>query len=77
MHFRLQTKDEQIEAANDLVSHALMSSGLSDEARDAFTVSFREAMDNATRHGNKSQEELCIDVQYIVDRERSNHHRVR
>lgn len=70
LHFRLKTVEEQIERANDLVSHALLSSGLPDEARDAFTVAFREAMDNATRHGNKSDEELCIDVQYIVDREK-------
>ena len=62
MHFRMRTKDEQIEQANDLVSHALASSGLSDEARDAFTVAFREAMDNSARHGNKSNEDLCIDV---------------
>ena len=27
LHFRLQTKDEQIEAANDLVSHALANVG--------------------------------------------------
>jgi len=70
MHFRLKTRDDQIEQANDLVSHALISSGLTEEARDAFTVAFREAMDNAARHGNKSNEELCIDVQYIVDREK-------
>ncbi len=70
LHFRLKTVEEQIERANDLISHALTSSGLPDEARDAFTVAFREAMDNAARHGNKSNEELCIDVQYIVDREK-------
>lgn len=70
MHFRVRTKEEQIEQANDLVSHALMSSGLNDEARDAFTVAFREAMDNATRHGNKNNEDAAIDVMYIVDREK-------
>lgn len=70
MHFRLKTKEEQIEQANDLISHALASSNLADEARDAFTVAFREAMDNSARHGNKSNEEAAIDVLYIVDREK-------
>lgn len=70
LHFRLKTDEEQIDKANDLVSHALTTSGLADEARDAFAVAFREAMDNATRHGNKSNEDLCIDVLYIVDREK-------
>ena len=70
LHFRLKTVDDQIEKANELVSHALITSGLPDEARDAFSVAFREAMDNATRHGNKSNEDLYIDVQYIVDREK-------
>ncbi len=70
MHFRLKTRDEQIEQANELVAHALTSSGLADEARDAFTVAFREAMDNSCRHGNKSNEDTHIDVQYIVDREK-------
>ena len=42
----MRTKEEQIEQANDLVSHVLLSSGLNDEARDAFTVAFREATDS-------------------------------
>ncbi|MEI6232116.1 MAG: ATP-binding protein [Planctomycetota bacterium] len=70
MHFRLKTVEEQIDKANDVVSHALLSSGLPNDASDAFSVGFREAMDNATRHGNKSNEDACIDVQYIVDREK-------
>ncbi len=70
LHFRLKTRDDQIEQANDLVGHALNSSGLAGEARDAFTVAFREAMDNAARHGNKSNEDAGIDVLYLVDREK-------
>ncbi|MGD0093180.1 MAG: ATP-binding protein, partial [Planctomycetota bacterium] len=70
VHFRLQTKESAIERANDLVNQVLQSSGLAEEAAAALAVAFREAADNAARHGNKSNEERCIDVQYMLDREK-------
>jgi anti-sigma regulatory factor (Ser/Thr protein kinase)/nucleoid DNA-binding protein len=71
MSFRLQTKEETLEHANDLINHVLSESGLSEEAAAAFAVAFREALDNAARHGNKSDEERYIDVQYLLDREKA------
>ena len=71
MHFRLQTKDPALERANDLVGHVLQSSGLTDEGAAALAVAFREAMDNASRHGNKNNENRYIDVQYLLDREKA------
>jgi anti-sigma regulatory factor (Ser/Thr protein kinase)/nucleoid DNA-binding protein len=70
VHFRLQTKEQTIEQANDLVNHVLQSSGLTEEASAAFAVAFREAVDNAARHGNKNNESRYIDVQYLLDREK-------
>jgi anti-sigma regulatory factor (Ser/Thr protein kinase)/CheY-like chemotaxis protein len=70
MRFRLQTTEETVEASNDLIGHALGSSGLTEEASQAFAVAFREAADNAARHGNKNNENRYIDVQYLVDREK-------
>jgi anti-sigma regulatory factor (Ser/Thr protein kinase)/nucleoid DNA-binding protein len=70
MRFRLQTKEEILEQANDLINHVLATSGLTEEASQAFAVAFREAVDNAARHGNKSNEKRYIDVQYLVDREK-------
>ena len=71
MRFRLQTSEEMVEQANDLVNHVLSQCGMADEAAAAFAVAFREAIDNAARHGNKSNEKRYIDVQYILDREKA------
>jgi anti-sigma regulatory factor (Ser/Thr protein kinase)/nucleoid DNA-binding protein len=70
MRFRVQTQEDAIEAANDLINGVLANCGLADEAAQAFGVAFREALDNAARHGNKSSERRFVDVQYIVDREK-------
>lgn len=71
MRFRMQTKENTIEQANDLVNHVLGYSGLTEEAAAAFAVAFREAVDNSARHGNKSNEKRYIDVQYLLDREKA------
>ena len=71
MRFRLQTTEEAVEKANDMVNHVLTQSGMPEEAAAAFAVSFREALDNAARHGNKYNEKRFIDVQYILDREKA------
>ncbi len=70
IHFRLQTKEDLIEQSNDLINHLLGQSGLVEEAAAAFAVAYREAVDNAARHGNKSSENRYIDVQYLLDREK-------
>ena len=48
----------------------LAQSGLGEESASALAVAFREAIDNANRHGNKSNPKRSIDVQYLVDREK-------
>lgn len=70
MRFRLQTKEDLLEQANDLVNHVLSQSGLAEEAAAALAVAFREAADNAARHGNKNNDNRFIDVQYLLDREK-------
>jgi len=71
MHIRLQTKEDLLEQVNDLISHVLTQSGLAEEAAQAFAVAFREAVDNAARHGNKSNENRYVDIQYMLDREKA------
>jgi anti-sigma regulatory factor (Ser/Thr protein kinase) len=70
MRFRLQTQESSVEKANDLIAHSLASSGLGEESIQSFIVACREALDNAARHGNQSNEKRYIDVQYLVDREK-------
>lgn len=70
IHFQMPTRDDTIEEANDLVSDLVGQSGLSEERGAALAVAFREAVDNAARHGNKSQASRMIDVVYLLDREK-------
>ena len=70
LHFRLQTQEDIVDQANDLIGEALASSGLADDSSQALLVAFREGIDNAARHGNKFNENQYIDVQYLVDREK-------
>ncbi len=70
MHMRMQTTEELVEKCNDIVGNLLSQSGLPEEASAAHAVAFREALDNGARHGNGSNENRVLDVQYIVDREK-------
>lgn len=67
---KLHTEEELIESANELVGEMLAESGLEEEAVAATAVAFREAIDNAARHGNKNDPERVVTVQYLVDREK-------
>ncbi len=71
VHWRLQTREDTVEQANELVAQLIAQSGLPEESAHAFGVAFREAIDNAARHGNKSNENRYIDVQYLLDREKA------
>ncbi|MCX7806384.1 MAG: ATP-binding protein [Planctomycetota bacterium] len=70
IHFKLQTKEETVEYANEMIGELVRKSGLTDEAAEAMAVAFREAIDNAARHGNKNNEKRLIDVNYILDHEK-------
>ena len=69
-HFQLSTRDDAIEEANDMIGSVVEQSGMSEERGAALAVAFREAADNAARHGNKSQESRVIDVVYLLDKEK-------
>ena len=70
MNFKFQTTEELVERANEVLASLLSQSGLDEEAQAATAVAFREAVDNAARHGNKYNEQRLVDVQYLVDREK-------
>lgn len=70
LHVRLQTTEELVERVNELMGQLLSQSGLDEEAAAALAVAFREAVDNAARHGNLSNPKRVVDVQYLVDREK-------
>jgi serine/threonine-protein kinase RsbW len=70
MNFKFNTTEELVETANELVGHLLAQSGLEEEAQAATSVAFREAVDNAARHGNKYSPQRNIEIQYLLDREK-------
>jgi anti-sigma regulatory factor (Ser/Thr protein kinase) len=70
LHFQLPTRDDAIEEANDTIAAVVEQSGMSEERGAALAVAFREAVDNAARHGNKSKESRLIDVVYLLDKEK-------
>ena len=71
IHFQFQTTESCIEQANEMVTNFLQQvEGMSEEGAAAMSVAFREAVDNAARHGNKNQEKRIIDGIYLLDQEK-------
>jgi anti-sigma regulatory factor (Ser/Thr protein kinase) len=71
VHFQLKTTEQNVEQANDLIARLVDQVKMSDENKAAVSVAFREAIDNAARHGNKNQENRIIDVIYLLDKEKA------
>ncbi len=67
IHFQFQTSEMWVEQANDLMSRLVDEVGMDEERAAALSVAFREAVDNAARHGNKSQENRVIDTIHLLD----------
>ena len=70
IHLQLRTAEEWIEQANDLIAQLVDGAGLEEEKAASLSVAFREAVDNAARHGNKNQENRIVDVIYLLDRQK-------
>jgi len=70
IHFQFQTSEEWIEKANDLVGRLIDQAQMDEEKAAALAVAFREAVDNAARHGNKNQEQKLIDAIYLLDKQK-------
>jgi len=70
IHFQFRTSEEWIEQANDLIARLIDQAEMEDEKAAALAVAFREAVDNAARHGNKNQETKLIDTIYLLDKQK-------
>jgi anti-sigma regulatory factor (Ser/Thr protein kinase) len=71
IRFHFPTRDDTIEAANDLAGKLLEQSGMNEERAAALAVAFREAVDNGARHGNKSQESRLLEAVYLLDKDKT------
>ncbi len=66
--FPAEAKYQQLSA--DLIETVTRKSGLSEESRMGLVIAFREAVDNAIRHGSKASKEARVDVAYVLDHEK-------
>ncbi|MBN2711815.1 MAG: ATP-binding protein [Planctomycetes bacterium] len=56
--------------AADFMEKLAAHSGLNEAGQTGIVVAFREAVDNASRHGNKGCDRAIISVAYVLDREK-------
>jgi anti-sigma regulatory factor (Ser/Thr protein kinase) len=70
IHFQFQTTEEHIERANELVAQLIDQASFDEEKAASLSVAYREAVDNAARHGNKNQENKVIDTIYLLDKQK-------
>lgn len=71
VHFQFQTAEDWVEQANDLMASLVEQAEIDEEKAAALSVAFREAVDNAARHGNKNQESRLVDTIYLLDKQKA------
>ena len=70
VRFAFRSSPKRIEKAHNLAFKLLSQSGLNVEALDMLFKAFKEALDNAVRHGNKSSPDKIVEVIYLLERDR-------
>lgn len=68
--FQFPTRQAYQQEAGDFLERLVAHSGLNDEEQMGLIVAFREAVDNASRHGNRSDGQALVSVAYVVDKEK-------
>jgi anti-anti-sigma factor len=66
--FQFNSRQQDIEKVNDLILDLMRQTGLEDKAAMSLGAAFREGTDNANRHGNKSQEDRKVTVEYNLQK---------
>ncbi len=65
--FRFLTNEENIEKAGALMEDLLGRSGLAETDRTSLLAAFKEALDNAWRHGHGGKTDRSVEVLFMVD----------
>lgn len=68
--FQFPTQAVYQQQAADFMEKLVAHSGLAEPAQMGLVVAFREAVDNASRHGNRSKTDALVSVAYVLDREK-------
>jgi anti-sigma regulatory factor (Ser/Thr protein kinase) len=69
VRFAFRFTQNRLEKAHDLTFKLLSQSGMSVESLDLLFKAFKEALDNALRHGNKYSAEKQIEVIYLLEKD--------
>jgi anti-sigma regulatory factor (Ser/Thr protein kinase) len=68
--FQFPTQAVYQQQAADFMEKLAAHSGLDEEGQTGLVVAFREAVDNAARHGNHSEKTALVTIAYVLDREK-------
>ncbi len=67
VRYAFRSTPKRIEKAHELTFNLLSQSGLDTESLDLFYKAFKEAVDNAVRHGNALKAEKEVEVIYLLE----------
>jgi anti-sigma regulatory factor (Ser/Thr protein kinase)/nucleoid DNA-binding protein len=70
VNFQFGTGEQSLEKANEIGQKLFKHSGLDEEGQVALSAAFREAIGNASQHGNKDNAEKLVKVLYLLDKEK-------
>jgi len=62
--------EENLRRANELAASLFQKAGLASPAKASLAAAFAEAIENAARHAHRSDPQKCIDVVFLLDREK-------
>jgi anti-anti-sigma factor len=68
VHFQFRSRPGLLNKAQELASNLIRKTALKAEEGTALSAAFREAIDNAHRHGHKSEEDRFIDVVFLLEK---------
>ncbi len=67
VHFRFRTDQPNMNKAFDLVANLIGAVGLEEESATALAAAYREAVDNAYRHGHQRREDAVVDTVFLLE----------
>jgi len=69
-HLEFRTRKENLRRASEVASTLIQKAGLTGEGAATLSAAFSEALENAARHAHQYDPRKCIDVVFLLDREK-------
>ncbi len=70
VRWAFRSTPDRVEKASELAFKLLSQSGLDVNSLDSLFAAFKEAVDNAVKHGNEHSKEKQVEVIYLLERDR-------